>query len=174
MAGFVACHFVNGIVDSVEVEFLGAFGDTVLVFASTTFSVHALLEVGLGVPNAVAEEFSKLSSVLCLFPSVTLESLSHFGITFAVSLTAHGQIHTYFCAFAHEVVVEVLNHFIVATFGNAESVLCYEVEATLFGQFLKLAGGNFAHGALLRGFGTFVDITTDGADKFLVHWCSVF
>ena len=170
MTGFVAGHFVNRVVDSVEVEFLGTLSNAGLVFASTCFSVHALFEVGLGVPNAVTEEFGKLRSVFCLFPSVTLESLSHFGITLTVCLAAHCEIHAHFGAFAHEVVVEVLNHLLVATFGNADFVLCNERERTLFAEFLKLRSGNAAHGAFFGSFGTFVDVTANGADEFLFHF----
>lgn len=42
VTGFVLSHFVNGIMDSVEVQSLSASGDTLLVFASTRFSVHSL------------------------------------------------------------------------------------------------------------------------------------
>ena len=80
MASLVAGHLVNGVVDSVEVELLGTLGDAGLVLAGTGLSVHTLLQVGLGVPNHVAEEFGKLAGVLGLFPSVALESLSDFGV----------------------------------------------------------------------------------------------
>ena len=96
-----------------------------------------------------------------------------FGVlspTLTVCLAAHCEIHAHFGAFAHEVVVEVLNHLLVATFGNADFVLCYERERTLFAEFLELRSGNAAHGAFFGSFGTFVDVTANGADEFLFHF----
>ena len=167
MAGLVASHLVYGVVDSVEVKFLGTLSNTSLVVASSALSVHALFEVGLRVPYAVAKEFCKFSSVLSLFPSVALERLSNFGIAFAVCLAAHGQVHTNFCTFAHEVVVEVLDHLFVTAFGNAKFVLGNEGETGVLFHFFEFKRWNTANRTASRSFITFVDVTAYGADKFL-------
>jgi hypothetical protein len=66
------------------------------------------------------------------------------------------------------VVVEILDHLLVAALGYADFVLSYEVQVALI-EFLKLRGGDATHGALLGSVVTFVDITAYGADKFLLH-----
>ena len=169
VASFVACHFMNGVVDGIEVEFLGALGDAGFVFAGTGFSVHALFEVGLGVPNAVAEEFGKLGSVFSLFPSITLESFGYFGIAFAVGLAAHGEVHTHFGAFAVEMSVEILYHFFVAAFGYADFVLSHERETAFFRKFFELGSRNATHRAFFGSVFAFVNVTTNGANEFLFH-----
>ncbi|EJW94980.1 membrane protein [gut metagenome] len=169
MTSFVASHFVNRIVDSIKVELLRTLSDTRLVFASTTFSVHTLLKVGLRIPNYVTEQFSELSCVFSFFPSITLESLSDFGITFAVSLTAHSEIHTNFRAFTVEVSVEILDHFIVATLSYTYFVFSYKSQRSRLVEFLELRSGNATLGALFGCMFAFMYITTYGADKFLFH-----
>ena len=84
VARFVLGHFVHGIVYGVEVLLLGHAGQTHLVFARAALGVHALFEVGLGVPYHFADQLGELRSVLGLFPCVTLVSLGDFGITLAV------------------------------------------------------------------------------------------
>ena len=59
VACFVLCHFVYGVVDGVEVELLCAGCDAHLVGACSGLGVHALFEVGLCVPNDVAEELGE-------------------------------------------------------------------------------------------------------------------
>ena len=66
MTGFVFCHLVDSVVDGVKVAFLCHACDTHFILASAAFSHHTFLEVGLGVPNHVAEQFCKLSAVICL------------------------------------------------------------------------------------------------------------
>ena len=167
VTSFVASHFVNGVVDGIEVEFFCTFCDACFVFAGTGFSVHALFEVGFGVPNDVTEEFGKLGSVFCFFPSVALESLCHFGIAFAVCLTRHGEIHSDFGAFSVEVSVEVFDHFFVAAFCYANFVFSHERESAFFGEFFELGSGNAAHGAFFGSVLAFIDETANGADEFL-------
>ncbi|EJX04127.1 hypothetical protein EVA_07764 [gut metagenome] len=170
MTSFVASHFVNCIVDSIEVQSLSTLSDTSLVFASTAFSVHTLFEVSLSIPYYVAQEFSELSSVFCFFPSVTLESFSDFRITFTICLTAHCQVHTYFCALAEEMVVQVLDHLFVATLSYAYFVFRNERQ-TFFCHFLELRCRNTTHWALFRSLVTFVNITANCANKLLLHNC---
>ena len=169
MASFVFSHFVHGVVDSIEVELLSLHSNSKFAFASAGFSHHALFEVGFGVPNDVTEEFGKLGSVFCFFPSVALESLCHFGIAFAVCLTRHGEIHSDFGAFSVEVSVEVFDHFFVAAFCYANFVFSHERESAFFGEFFELGSGNAAHGAFFGSVLAFIDETANGADEFLFH-----
>lgn len=59
VTSLVLGHFVYGIVDGVEVEFLGALGYTHLVGVGTCLGSHTGLEVLLGVPYALTEELSE-------------------------------------------------------------------------------------------------------------------
>lgn len=43
MTSFVTSHFMNSIMDSIEVQLLSTLSDTGLVSASTAFSVHTFL-----------------------------------------------------------------------------------------------------------------------------------
>ena len=106
VTSLVLCHLMNSVVDSVEILSLGVLCDTELVSTSTALSCHTLLKVGLSVPNNVAQELSKLRSVLSLLKSVAFESLSNLWITLAVSLTAHCKIHTNLSALTVEVVLK--------------------------------------------------------------------
>ena len=87
VASLVLGHFVNGVVDGIESGSLGVLGNTELVLAGSGLSGSTLLEVGLGVPNALAEQLGKAAGVVGLFESIALESLCNFGIALAVGLT---------------------------------------------------------------------------------------
>ena len=165
MAGFVFCHFMHGVVDGVEVEFFGATSDAHLVFVGTCFGRHTFFEVGLGVPDALAEEFGKFGCVFGLFPRIALECFSDFGIAFAVCLALHAD----FAAFAVEVSRKIRDHLFVATFGHTDFVLCDESEFCRFIEFFELGCGCTAEGAFFGCVITFVYVATDGADKFLFH-----
>ena len=154
--------------DGVKVALLGHAGDAHLVFAGTTFGNHALVEVGLGVPNHVAKQFCELGAVLGFFKSVALESLSDFGIAFAVGLTAHGQVHSDFGGLAHEMGIQVLDHVFASAFGNADDVLGYEIQGRVFINDLPF-NNLFALRAALRRFFSLVDIPANRADKFFLH-----
>ena len=170
MTSLVLGHFVNRVVDGIQVQGLGTCGDALLVFASAAFGSHALFQVRLRIPYAVAQQFGELGGVFSLFPSVTLVCLGDFGITLAVGLTAHGQIHADFGAFAHEVVVQVLDHFVIAALGYADHVFIGKYQRTirgLFFNFHKLAGRSLAEGALLGSGITFVNVTAYCTSEFL-------
>ena len=169
VASFVLSHFVNGVVDGVEVELFGAFSDAHLVGVCTGFSGHTFFEVGFGVPHAVAEEFSEFGSVFGFFEGVAFESFSHFGIAFAVGLTAHGEVHANFGAFATEVSVEVGDHLFVATFGYADFVFGNELELGSGVHFFEFISANAAHGAFFGSVFTFVYETAYSANEFLFH-----
>lgn len=177
VASLVLCHFVYGVVDSIPTLLLSVLGNAELVLASTSLCAHTLLEVCFGVPYYVAEQLSKLGSVLCLFPCVTLESVSYLWVTLTVSLTAHGQIHTNLCALAIEVSVEVLYHFFVnAVFlGYTDNMLLNELEWTVvILKLLELRCWYATLRALCRSLCSFIDETANGADKFLFHNVLVF
>ena len=169
VASLVLGHFVNGVVDGVEVSLLGVGGDAHLVGVGAGFSHHALVEVGLGVPHAVTEELGELGGVLGLFPSVALEGFGDFGIPLAVGLTRHCQVHTDLGALTHEMGVEVLDHLGIAALGHADFVLGNELESLLGGQFLELRLGSAAERALFGSLVTFVNVAAHCADKFLCH-----
>ena len=59
MTGLVLCHFVYGVVDGIEVEFLCTACDAHLVGICTCFGCHTLFKVCLGVPYAFAKELGK-------------------------------------------------------------------------------------------------------------------
>ena len=128
MTSFVTSHFMNSVVDSIQVQFFSTLSDTSLVSASTAFSIHAFFQVGFGIPNTITQQFCEFGSVFSFFPSVAFESFSDFGITFAIGLTAHSQIHTNFSAFTHKVVVQVFNHLFIATFCYTDSVFCDKLQ----------------------------------------------
>ena len=160
---------MNGVVDGIEVGFLSVGGNTHLVFVGTGLGKHTLVKVGLGVPYAVAQQFGELGSVFSFFPSVALEGFCDFRIAFAVGLTAHGEVHAHFGAFAHEMGVEVLYHFGVAAFGYTDFVFCHEFNGFFLGEFFEFALGGAAEGAFFGSFVTFVNITANCADEFLFH-----
>ncbi len=95
VAGFILAHFVNCVVDGVEVLLLCEGCDSLLVLACALLGEHSLLNVGLGVPYALAEELSELCCVLSLFPCVSLECLCDFMLALPVCLAAHREVHAY-------------------------------------------------------------------------------
>ena len=76
-----------GVVNGIQIEFFGAFGNLEFAFASTGFRHHAFLQIGLGVPDHFAEQFGKLGAVFSLFHGILTESGSNLGIALTVSLT---------------------------------------------------------------------------------------
>ena len=55
MTGLVLSHLVNGVVDSIETSSLGVLSNTELILASTSLGSSTLLQIGLGVPYALAQ-----------------------------------------------------------------------------------------------------------------------
>ncbi len=166
---FILSHFMNGVMDSVEVKFLGAACYAHLVFVGTCLGSHTLLKVGLGIPDYLTEKFGKLGSMLSFFPSVALESLCDFGISLAVGLTRHSEIHAHFAALTVEVCGKVLDHLLVAALCYTYFVFGYKCKGGSLVKFFKLAAGCAAYGALFGSFITFMNVTTHCANKFLFH-----
>ena len=54
MTRFVLGHLMDGVVDGVVAQFLGADGDGELAFAGAGLGLGALFQVGLGVPDHFA------------------------------------------------------------------------------------------------------------------------
>ena len=65
--------------------------------------------------------------------------------------------------------IEILDHFLVATFGYADFVLSDEFEDFCIVEFFEFAAWSATHGALFGCLVTFVYIATNGADKFFLH-----
>ena len=166
---FILCHFVNCVVDGIKILSLGKFCNTELVLAGTALSFHSLLYVGLGVPYALAEEFSKFCSVLSLLESISLESLCNFRITFAVCLTAHCDIHTDFGALSVEVCVKALKYFRVNTLCNSEFVFGCPNHSLIFLHFHKFVAFCVAKRTLCRSLCSFINISAYETSEFLFH-----
>ena len=81
MSGFVAGHFMHGVVDGVEVELLGELGELGLAGGGAVFGFNAHFEVLLGgVGHDFAEEFCKLGGVLSLFVGSLLPVQADFRV----------------------------------------------------------------------------------------------
>ena len=104
MAGFVLGHLMDCIVDGIIAQLLGAHGDGKLAFAGSGLGLIALLEVGLGIPYDLAEEFGDAGSVVRFLESIAPEGIGHFRVSFPLGLAAHGQVHAHLRAFAREMV----------------------------------------------------------------------
>ena len=168
MACFVLSHFVTGVVDGVKSFCLCAFCNFHLAVACSAFCFGTLLKVGLGVPYALAEEFGEAAGVVSLLKGIALEGFCDFGIAFAVGLARHGEVHADLGAFAFEVSLQSVPDVLGATFGHADDVLGNVYACFVFLNFLELAGGSLALGALLGSGIAFVYIAAYGADKFLL------
>ncbi len=100
-----------------------------------------------------------------------------FGIALPVSDPSHAQIHAHLAALAIEVGLQLLKDDLLVLVGNVRVVLDgFGIDAVLvlgsqltFLHHLELGAVHMAHGALeaLRNGLAFVDITADGANKFL-------
>ena len=163
-------HLVNRIVNGIEILLLGNARKVHLAFACAVLGIHALVEVGLGIPYNLAYELCKLGCMLGLLPCVTLEGLGNFGITLTVCLTAHRKVHAHLGALAHEVVLKTLPEFGIRTFAITEFVLGNEIElAAVLYNLNELVLLCFAYRALIGCLGTFVDISTYGTTPFFCH-----
>ena len=165
MAGFVFRHFMDGVMDGVVAKFFRAFGEFELASAGAVFGIATELEVLLRTGGEdFAEQFGKFGGVFGLFESVTLVGVSDFRIAFALGLTAHGEVHADFRAFAGEVGLEAFDDLRIRVGGNTDGVLASPLQ--FFGFFnFEFRAGAFALGAERGGLVTFVDITADGANK---------
>ena len=166
MTSFVFCHFMNGVMDSVEVELFSKGCDFFLACASALFSSSTHFEVGLGVVrNDFAEEFSEFSSVFSFFESDAFVGFSDFRIALAVSDTAHSEVHADFGAFACEVEVEAFEDAFVDAFSDAYAMFV-SVFFDTSDEFREFFFRSAALRTLFRSFRTFINKTSDTAYKF--------
>ena len=168
MAGFVFCHFVNGVVDGVVAQLLGFGGYCKLAFAGACLSLGPFLEVGLGVPYDLSQELGEFCCVLSLFECVALEGDGYSGISLAVCLAGHCQVHSNFRAFAVEVVTESLHYLFIFNYTVLEVVLAGESGILRF-NFYEFFFLGAALGAELRSFLSLIYVTADQASEFLFH-----
>ena len=112
MTSLILGHFMNRVVDGIKAGSLGILGNAELILACTSLSSSTLLQVGLGIPNALAQELSKTTGMVGLLKSITLESLSNLGIALTIGLTSHCQIHTNLTTLTIEMVAQVVDHFL--------------------------------------------------------------
>ena len=168
MTGFVLGHLVDGVVDGVVAEFLGADGDGELALAGAAFCLHALLDVGLGVPDDLAEEFGDAGGVVGLLEGIALECLGDLGIALAFRLAAHREVHSDLGAFTCKVVVETLHDLFILDLSVTELVLAGPVQALFLDldEFLRLCA---ADRALCGRSITLVDVSTNKTSEFLFH-----
>ena len=110
MASLILSHLVNGIVDSIETSGLSVLSDTELILACTSLGSSTLLQIGLSVPYALAQQLSETRSMVGLLESITLECLSNLRITLTIGLTSHSQIHTNLATLTIEVSTQVVDH----------------------------------------------------------------
>ena len=131
MTGLVLRHLMHSVVDRIEASHLCVLSDTELILASTSLGSSALLQIRLGIPYALAQQLSKLGSVLSLLECIALKRLGDLGITLTISLTTHGQIHTNLTALTIEVVTQVVDHLLTYTLGLAVTNLMNSSERHL-------------------------------------------
>ena len=175
MTGLVLGHLVYGVVHGVQVLLLGQTRQTHLVLAGAALGIHTFEQVGLGIPNDVADQFGELRSVLGLLPGIALESLGDFGVTLAIRLTSHRQVLSHLGTFAHKVIVQTFPQLLAGAFAVAELMLRHEIQTTgLLLDLYELLLAYFAHRALIGCLGTFVDISTNGTTPFLSHNSSLY
>ena len=165
MTRLVFGHFVNGVVNRVEVEFFGKRGKIFFALAGTVLGGDADFEIFFGgCADDFAQKFGELGGVFGLFKRVTTESLADFGITFAVCGAAHCQVHADFGAFARKVLAQTFDDFFVDAFGNADDMFVREDQlAALLNEFF---GGCLANRAFDRRGVTLVDVAADTANIF--------
>ena len=171
MTSLILGHFMNRVVDGIKAGSLGILGNAELILACTSLSSSTLLQVGLGIPNALTQELSKTTGMVGLLKSITLESLSNLGIALTIGLTSHCQIHTDLTALPIEMVTEVVNHLLAHTLGFAvtDTMNGSIGNITILLQFRELGSRSLTNRALLRCSIAFIDISTNGANKLFLH-----
>ena len=167
MAGFVAGHLMDGVVDGVQTQLFGLLGQLGLAGGSAVLCVNAHGQILLGgVGDHFAQQLSELGGVLCLLIGGLFPVQADFGIALPVSHTGHGQIHTHFGALALKVGAQAF----LDLLGNIGSDANYVFGSPGAGVFhlLELFTGDLALGADETGGDriSFQNITTDGTYEF--------
>ena len=169
VTGLILCHFVYGVVYCIVVELLCPLCNSKLALAGSGLSLYSLLKIGLGVPDNVTEKLCELGSVLGLLESISLESLCNFRITFAVSLTAHCQIHADLTALTVEVSLKTFMNLFVAVLGNTDDVLAGPALRAFFLELSEFVSLCMTYRTFCRRVLTFIYISADKTSEFLLH-----
>ena len=111
--------------------------------------------------------------MVSLLERITLVSLCNLRITLAVCLASHCKIHTYLATLTCKVILQTLDNLLIDAIlicltENVYSSECQIIIHCIF-HLLELAGWSLANRALLWCLSTLIDVTTNGANKFLLH-----
>lgn len=174
VTGLILRHLVDGVMDSIVVELLCLGSDGELALACTSLSLNAFLKIGLGIPYYITEKLCEFCSMLCLFESISLESLCDFRIALTLCLTAHCQIHADLGALSHEVSLQTLMNLMVATFGNAYYMFAGPASLAFFLYLDEFVSLCMAYRALCRWILTLINVTAYETSEFLFHNISPF
>ena len=140
VASFVASHFMNGVMDSIQVSSLSSLSQVELACGSAVFGFDADSQVLLGGGgDDFAQQLCELGSVLSLFVGSLLPVQADFGIAFPVSDASHAQVHTDLGAFALEVGHQLLEDVLLVFLGDvgiALNGLCVNAVLMDSGQLL--------------------------------------
>jgi hypothetical protein len=139
VAGFVAGHFVDGVVNGVQALFFGAFGNVGLARARAVFRFDTQFQVLFGAGgNDFAQKFGKLGGVFGFLKGIALVGFRDFGVALPLGNAAHRQVHSHLAAFAVKVRLKVTDDIRVHAFGNSQHMLRSK---TLSGFLLAEFGG---------------------------------
>ena len=100
------------------------------------------------------------------FESIAFESFCNLRIAFAVSLTAHSEVHTNFSSFTHEMSIQILNHLFIRRLSYANHVFCCESQFAIIFNFFEFFSRLTTLWAFFWSGVTFVNKTTNFANKF--------
>ena len=179
MPCFIPRHFMNCVMDGIEVVFLGALGKVELAGGGAELALHAPGQVGLGAGLHVrlevfAEELCELRSVLRLFIGGLLPVQADFGIALAVGNAGHAEIHTDLAALAGKVGLELIENVLLILVADVlvvldglgiDAVLVLGGQRHLAGDLLELVRRGMADRAFGGRLLALIDITADGADE---------
>ena len=156
---------------------LSILSNTELVFASTTLCLDTCSKITLSIFQYITKQLCKLTCVFCLFKSITLESLCNFWISFAICLTRHCKIHTYLTTFAIEVSLKILYHLWTSILiaSSSKSVNSCKLRSLRRICYLfELATWSFTQRTYFRSFGSFINISANGTNEFLLHIIKIY
>ena len=162
VAGFVAGHFMDRVMDGVQAELLGLLGQVGLALGGAILGFHADAQVFLGAGgDDLAQELRELGGVLGFFECGGLPVFRNLRIAFTGGGAAHGEVHADFGAFTLEVGAQAGLDLFRDVLGHADHMLgCPGHFAFLLDE---LGTGNLTNGALFGRFGPFMNVSADGA-----------
>ena len=107
--------------------------------------------------------------MLGFLPCITLESLGNLGISLAVGLTAHRQVHSHLAALAREMRAQTFQHFRIDALGHADHMFVGPRHGLALDHFLEFRAGLLALRAKFGSFLSLIHVTAYGTDKLLFH-----